>query len=57
MAVDTLQYEKKIVEDAQKELDKALGDFDERIKEYEKFGKELLRDLQEYHERRRFFLE
>ena len=46
MATETAQYEKQMVEAARRELEQARQLFDQRIKEFEDYGKTLVNEMQ-----------
>lgn len=56
MAMQTKSNDNAAITAANQELEQALQELDDRIREYEKFGKMLTEEKQNYHDSRRKWL-
>jgi prefoldin subunit 5 len=56
MAMQTKSNDNAAITAANQELEQALQELDDRIHEYEKFGKMLTEEKQNYHDSRRKWL-
>ncbi|MBQ3503861.1 MAG: hypothetical protein IJA75_04070 [Oscillospiraceae bacterium] len=56
MATKTTQYEASAISAANRELEQALQELDDKIREYQQFGSNLTEELQDYRDARRRWL-
>jgi len=56
MATKTTQYEASAIAAANRELEQALQELDDKIREYQQFGSNLTEELQDYRDARRRWL-
>jgi len=56
MATKTTQYEASAIAAANRELEQALQELDDKIREYQQFGSNLTEELQDYRDKRRRWL-
>lgn len=56
MATKTTQYEASAIAAANRELEQALQELDDKIREYQQFGSNLTEEMQDYRDERRRWL-
>ena len=56
MATKTTQYEASAIAAANRELEQALQELDDKIREYQQFGSNLTEEMQDYRDARRRWL-